>query len=274
MTANHRTDPQRSTDALFGDVAAYWRDVYEQEGVQGLVYRRRMETVLAWVDALSLPAGARVLEVGCGAGLISVELARRGLTVDSTDSSSGMVEVARQRIADSDEKVDVRIADVHDLPHDTASYALVVAIGVLPWLHTPSRAVAELARVLGPGGHAIVTADNRKRLNRLVEPVEHPLLAPARQVVRAVRRRRGRSVPDAVSHQHRPAEVDRMLLTSGIDPMRRRTVGFGPFTFLRRRVLPERPAVVVDARLQQLADRGVPGLRGAGWHYVVCGRRR
>src|SRR3954462_10552822 len=90
ITPASGTQSQTVIDAHFGQTADYWRDVYEHEGLQGLVYRERMQAALAWVDELGLPQGSRVLEVGSGAGLATVELARRGFTVEATDSSAAM----------------------------------------------------------------------------------------------------------------------------------------------------------------------------------------
>jgi hypothetical protein len=71
---------------------------------------------------------------------------------------------------------------------------------------------------------------------------------------------------------HSPAEFDRLLAGVGLEPLRGRTLGFGPFTLMRRPVLHGRPAVTVHRRLQALADRGLPGLRSTGSQYMVLAR--
>ncbi len=269
---------QRQTDAYFGQSASYWRDVYAREGVQGLIYRQRMQAALRWVDDLRLPPGARVLEVGCGAGLATLELARRGFAVTSTDSSADMVAVASERAAAAGlgGSVDLTVADVHALPFASGTFSLVFALGVLPWLHSPQRGLEELARVLLPGGHAVITADNRLRLGlRLKAPllmvIKSRPLVPIKMAWRTWRRR---ASPGAggVRQLHTPAEVDRMLLSAGLQPTRRTTVGFGPFTLLERSGS-ERLGLWLHRGLGRLAWR-VPRLRGAGWHYLVCAGRR
>jgi SAM-dependent methyltransferase len=170
--------------------------------------------------------------------------------------------------------VDVSIADVHALPHQAGRFALVIALGVFPWLHSPERAVQELARVLAPAGHAVVTADNRLRLNMLVEPAENPLLVPLKVAWRAARRAWGAPPLGAVPRLYTPRRVDHMLRTAGLQPERRTTVGFGPFTFRWRPVLGDRAGLRLHFLLQRLAGRGLPRLRRVGWHYVVSARRR
>jgi SAM-dependent methyltransferase len=275
IRARAGAERQSRTDAYFGDTTAYWHDVYLQGDLQGLVYRERMQTVLTWVDELFLSPGARVLEVGSGAGLATVELARRGFAVESSDSSADMVALASRKVAEAGlgDRVALHVADIHALPHETGSFDLVVALGVLPWLHSPDAAIRELARVLAPGGHAIVTADNRLRLNLLVEPRESPVLAPLKLLRQALRRRRSPGPPGPVSYLHTPLRVNRMLGDAGLVPERRATVGFGPFTFLGRGVLGDRAGWRLHRALQRLAARRFPGLAWAGWHYVVSARR-
>src|SRR5262245_43708597 len=162
------------TDAYFGGRSAYWDEIYTQSGFQGLIYRKRMQAAIAWIDALCLDPGAKVLEVGCGAGWATLELARRGYDVLSTDSSADMVAQAWRRIAEAGFDVAMSVSDVHDLPYAAGTFELVLALGVVPWLHSPQRAVGQMAHVLAPGGHLILSADNRMRLNGLIEPAENP----------------------------------------------------------------------------------------------------
>ena len=72
---------------------------------------------------------------------------------------------------------------------------------------------------------------------------------------------------------HRRGELDRILAAAGLEPVAGATFGFGPFTLLGRRLLPDPVGVRVDASLQSLADRGVPGVRSAGAQYLVVARK-
>lgn len=265
-------NPQAAVDRFFDGWADYWSAVYTQRDLPGLIYRRRMQTVAAWTRELGLASGAAALDVGCGAGQMTAELARAGFSPTGTDSSPGMVRSATQLVAEQGlaARVAVRQADVHRLPFGDGEFALVVALGLLPWLHDPSAAVTELARVLAPGGWIIVTADNRRRLNRLVEPRENPLLSPLRPVKRTLWREPRDGTEDAPAYRHLPGEVDEMLARAGIAVARRATVGYGPFTVMGRPLLPDGVATRLHEGLERAAvDR--PRLRGGGWHYVVAG---
>jgi hypothetical protein len=95
-------------------------------------------------------------------------------------------------------------------------------------------------------------------------------LTPLKRLLVSLRKRRGR----VSSRLHFPSRIERMLLDGGLRPLARRTIGFGPLSFLGRPLLSERRAVRVNGRLQALADRGVPGLRLGGWHYLTRAQKR
>jgi ubiquinone/menaquinone biosynthesis C-methylase UbiE len=170
--------------------------------------------------------------------------------------------------------VQVVRADAHRLPFPSASARLIVALGVVPWLREPERAVAEMARVLEPGGSLILTADNALRLTVLTEPFENPLAAPLRPAYRAFKRWRRRGAPEegAPFYRHRPSQVRQMLLDAGLHPTLQATVGFGPFTFMGRQLLSDERSIALDRRLEGWALRH-PQLRRHGWHYLVTAQR-
>ncbi|HEX3511504.1 MAG TPA: methyltransferase domain-containing protein [Solirubrobacteraceae bacterium] len=262
---------QREINQYFDANSSYWDSVYRDDDLQGRIYKRRQGHVLAAVEAMQ-PPPARVLEVGCGAGHLTLALARRGLHLDALDASPAMVESARRRIEEAGLGADVEVgqADVHALPFGSGEFDLVVAVGVIPWLHSPDVAVAEMARVLRPGGELVLTADNRARLTSFTDPRRVLALPPLKHAYRRVRR----IDPVTVSRLHTPRRVDAMLAHAGLEPIERRTVGFGPLTFMGRSILQGSSGLRLDERLQRLADAGTPGLRWTGWHYLVRARRR
>ena len=100
---------------------------------------------------LGVDAGDRLLDVACGSGL-AIELARlRGAACCGIDASPRLVAVARDRNPESD----IRVGDMHALPWDQASFDVVTSFRGI-WGTTPD-AVAELHRVLRPGGRAGIT---------------------------------------------------------------------------------------------------------------------
>jgi SAM-dependent methyltransferase len=105
-------------------------------------------------------AGDRVLDVGCGPGRFTLELARLGAQVVAADISPGQLELHRRYTADIEDAVQERvIADVLALPFADDAFDVTVCYGgaVSYVLDRAPEAVAELARVTRPGGHVLLS---------------------------------------------------------------------------------------------------------------------
>lgn len=103
-------------------------------------------------------AGRRILDAGCGAGPLFAALRDRGAIVTGFDKSAGMLELARRRLgADAD----LLVAELGSpLPFPDGTFDDVTASLVLHYLQDWGPALAELRRVLKPGGRLIVSVDH------------------------------------------------------------------------------------------------------------------
>ena len=108
----------------------------------------------------------RVLDVGCGAGFLSNELARRGFSVWGLDASESSLAVARAY--DATGTVRYELGDAYRLPYERESFDIVCAMDFLEHVEEPARVVAEIARVLKPGGRFFFHTFNRNLLSYLV----------------------------------------------------------------------------------------------------------
>jgi 2-polyprenyl-3-methyl-5-hydroxy-6-metoxy-1,4-benzoquinol methylase len=272
--ASHRRQ-QEKVNAYFRSQSSYWKDIYASGGVAGKVYQERQAAALAWIESLGLVPGSRVLEIGCGAGFLSVALARRGLRVQAIDSTEVMVELARRHAVESGtaELHSVDFGDACALAFEDGCFDLVIAIGVMAYLKRPELAIQEMSRVTRPGGHVILSAGNRAGLINFLEPWFNPALRPFMSLVNGALARFGLRPwsPNKALHSHR--FIDEALVSAGLARTSGKTLGFGPFTFLHHRLLPEAQGLALHHRLQRLADRGVPVLRSLGVSYLVLARK-
>jgi len=269
---------QKVVDEHFQSHAAQWRDVYEEASVEGEIYRKRLAIVLKWVDQLAMPLGGQILEIGCGGGLSSVALAQRGYLVQAMDSVADMLNSTRESVARAgvSSSVLTSLGDAHSLAFPNNVFGLVLAIGVIPYLHSPKKALGEMARVLKPGGFLVVTAGNRWRIDHALDPWLCPALQPAKRVARKILRRSRRPPAEAT----RPPlqldslrEIERWLSSVGLAKVKATTVGFQPL-FRYRRFFGELTSIRLNGWLQWLADHNVPGIRSSGMDYIVLARKR
>jgi len=131
-------------------------DAYEAETESNLVngYYARP----AILDLAGDVAGRRILDVGCGSGPLAAALRDRGAIVTGADSSARMLELARRRLGGD---AALHLADLGSpLPFPDGAFDDVVASLVLHYLEDWTRPLAELRRVLTPGGRLIVAVDH------------------------------------------------------------------------------------------------------------------
>ncbi len=107
-------------------------------------------------------AGARVLDVGCGGGLLCEALARAGARVTGIDLAPGMVEVARLHASDQPLEIDYRVASAESLAETAAgSFDIVTSMEMLEHVPDPRRMTATLAQLVRPGGQVFLSTLNR-----------------------------------------------------------------------------------------------------------------
>jgi SAM-dependent methyltransferase len=114
-------------------------------------YQGRRRVIERVLERLDLPAGARILDAGCGSGRNMVELARHG-AVTGVELSETSVRLARERNAG-----EVIEGSVMDMPFDEGAFDLTVSLDVIEHLEDDVGALRELRRVTKPGGALLVT---------------------------------------------------------------------------------------------------------------------
>lgn len=97
-----------------------------------------------------------MLEVGCGDGAYALAAAAAGARVTGLDASPAAVETARRRAAEAGLDVALQVAPAGRLPFEAERFDVVPAATVLCFVADPASAVAEMARVLRPGGLVVL----------------------------------------------------------------------------------------------------------------------
>ena len=187
----------------------------ERGGVFTGLYDKKLRDVLALLEGKRL----RILDVGGGYGRMAGPLARFNRVL-LTDIAWEMIDRARRSANPSLECVQ---ADGHSLPFGDATFDCVLAIDLTVHLENPSRAFAEFARVLRPGGRLVVDATNSNPLWTLFYP-EYVGLNPLRWANTMLH---GGVLPEwqSIVRHYRRSELTRIIATAGFVLLRQFSYG-------------------------------------------------
>lgn len=136
---------------------SYDRDYHRSTFAYG---RRKIGNLIEGLIS-SLNPGARALDIGCGTGFHLRQLKARGLVPIGVEPAPGM----RRRAQTNNPTVQVLDGGAENLPFEDGTFDFVLCIEVIRYLPTAERALAEIRRVLRPGGTALITAANLGSLN-------------------------------------------------------------------------------------------------------------
>jgi SAM-dependent methyltransferase len=128
------------------------------------LYSTARPSWLEWLfERIDFPAQARLLEVGAGTGNLWIENGSRiprGARIVLCDLSAGMLDAARSRLGELGLRVALQRVDVCAIPYRDGSFDRVLANHMLYHVADRARAIAELARVLAPGGRCYAATND------------------------------------------------------------------------------------------------------------------
>jgi 2-polyprenyl-6-hydroxyphenyl methylase / 3-demethylubiquinone-9 3-methyltransferase len=144
--------------AKFGELAHRWwdpqgefRPLHELNPVR-----------LGWIDGLANLAGKRVLDVGCGGGILAEAMARRGADVTGIDLSEKPLKVAQLHLLESGLAIRYELISAEELRETSSnSFDVVTCMELLEHVPDPSSTVAACAALAKPGGRVFFSTINR-----------------------------------------------------------------------------------------------------------------
>jgi ubiquinone/menaquinone biosynthesis C-methylase UbiE len=196
--------------AFWNSFADRYDDRFDERSGDGHALRVRQDAVLRFMG----DGPGSVLDAGMGPGRLCSGLAARGWSVSGVDASAEMVALARRRLPDCAERLVE--ASIEDLPFAEATFDGVTATGVLEYTNVPV-AVAELSRVLKPGGRAVISYPHARSFYRAWKTWAY---YPAVRAVRRLVRRPGATLPRGAGAIE-PQAFERLLEEAGISPVDR-----------------------------------------------------
>ena len=156
MNTNSNVDPQEV--AKFSELAHRWWDPTSEFKPLHDINPLR----LGWIDRCVGLAGKRVLDVGCGGGLLTEGMAGCGASVTGIDLSEKALGVARLHLLESGHNVDYRLVAAEALAAEApASFDAVTCLEMLEHVPDPASTIAACAALVKPGGQVFFSTINR-----------------------------------------------------------------------------------------------------------------
>jgi 2-polyprenyl-6-hydroxyphenyl methylase / 3-demethylubiquinone-9 3-methyltransferase len=176
------------------------------------------------IDARAQISGKRVLDVGCGGGILAESMAARGAQVTGIDLGARPLAVARLHLLESGLEVDYREIAAEDLAQQApASYDVVTCMEMLEHVPDPARTVAACATLARPGAHLFFSTINRNPKSFLFA------IIGAEYVLKLL--------PKG-THEYAkfvtPAELARMCRSAGLETAEVTGMTYNPFTKVYR----------------------------------------
>lgn len=247
-----RPESKANVEAMFDSLALEY--VRERERQVSFRSQKRIA-----IDMLAGTRG-RLLEVGCGPAVMTPELLAMGFEVHGIDMSKEMVRRARQCMTGHplEKRCQFELGDIERLRFAPGTFNAVLCMGVLEYLPQYARAVAEIERVLAPGGIVVLAVPNRASAYHVARAGYVAL----RSLERRLRRR---SAPPGVAHNRCvPWKLDRELAAAGLRKVESQACNF--IFFPLQELLP-RASESLNRALLPLAPSAVAPLLGA--QYIV-----
>ena len=142
----------------FGEVAHHWWDPNSEFRPLHDINPARV----AWIDSHAALQGKRVIDVGCGGGLLSEGMAALGAEVTGIDLSDKALGVARLHLYESGHKIDYRLISAEAMADEApGGFDHVACLEMLEHVPDPASTVAACSKLVKPGGQVFLSTLNR-----------------------------------------------------------------------------------------------------------------
>lgn len=111
---------------------------------------------LEFLERLNIPAGAKVLDIGCGAGQITIQMAKNGVDVTGVDLAQNLVDAGNEKARAEGLEPMIQQGDAEALPHPDESFDISLSLIGSMFAPRPELVASEMVRVTKPGGKVIM----------------------------------------------------------------------------------------------------------------------
>ncbi len=250
----------------FAGLTSYWKDIYAspvepQDFFHFEAIKKRKKAVLDFVDAYAGGNSLRILDCGCGTGMIIKDLIQRGHRCCGVDLSPEMVEKTSETLrAFRADWAEVRIGSVEALDFKDNTFDVCLCIGVLQYLKDDERSLRELSRVTKPRGRVIISLPNITRITTLLDPYYYFYRGPffiLHRIFRLRRKSAGSVSEDIIKNltfrdrRYHYTQLRGFGRRYGLEMRSVSPIGYGPLTLWRREYLSRSFTLHIARRIER-----------------------
>ena len=232
----------------------------------------RRRTALAYAGRTP----GRILDVGCGPGNVTIELPESA-DITATDFAVPMLRNAQTAAHDRRKSVDLAASDATAIPFGDETFDTVMALGLMEYIPSPESVLAEMTRLLAPGGNLVISLPNAAspfiKVDDALKTTKNAVtqvLIPAR-IRRRVKALLGKLDAPYFTHNRHRFEVEAiantlMQLGYDIESQKYHTFGFGVLNWVRLNQW-------LNRKLETYTETH-PNLEKLGWTIVLKAKKR
>ncbi|RQW83462.1 MAG: class I SAM-dependent methyltransferase [Geobacter sp.] len=260
-------DNQVKISNHFTNTLDYWHTLYDGSTFLSLHMAERKKIVLDLVRANAMGNTLKILDMGCGTGILTRSLLDEKHSVASLDCSKQMLEKLDDSLSEShyDTFLGTFLGNVAGTSFPAEDFDAIICIGVFQYQLNDDDLLREISRILKKGGFCIFTLPNLLRLNYLLDPFYYFRFL-ARAIKRILPKAMGKDIgtPNALSGEVSdtlPYDKKYFLwqLNDSIEKQGLRIIqivgfGYGPLTFWSKQIVSDERSLKISSKLNQITS--------------------
>jgi 2-polyprenyl-3-methyl-5-hydroxy-6-metoxy-1,4-benzoquinol methylase len=264
----------------FENTVERWSGIYNGRRFINWHLAHRRQLVIDTVRRLSNNKTVRVLDLGCGSGVLTRDLMHMGHSVVGLDCSEKMV---RTLVGSLDpglrsHLLGAEIGSAANVPFHSETFDVIICIGVIQYQREPRLVLREISRLLKPGGACVLTVPNQLSLHHILDPwctlryiyrlIVHSLRNGGGQTnyVQAALDRNGYTT-DVYEKRYFKGQISDLVSALPLTIKETISFGYGPVTIANRPVVPEPTSIALSKMLVKLSH-----LRAFSWLSIFANR--
>ncbi len=267
-----REDPKKTSSEkqkqlvadYFSKTVKYWHDLYSNDTLRGIysyAMIKRKEITIDVIDRYSDNRVLKVLDIGCGPGIVMAAIASRGHKIFGIDIAENMLEEARKKMLpySGKEKVCYQ-GDIENLPFDDQSFDAIISLAVLQYLPDDHKSLLEMRRVIKKEGVIIICLPNKLKLRLFFDPISiyrFGLMLSSFIIHRKDRKSTKTINSDSITSTARtywPWHLRPLFQEHNFERLALYGIDYGPLTFFEKPFLSDQVSLKINNILNSLSE--------------------